>query len=278
MRLVGIDIGTDEVRVAWAERRLGTIRRTRLERHPVRTPEEVAAVLADVARRRPDVVLTALPAALATHRVLALPFRQPRRIAQTAPLELLGQLPVDASGARLEGAGGEDLLVASVPVGTTAAGSVVLAVALRRADLDAHLARFAGAGLRAVRVELAPLPAWNLVTEDDAALVLADGERSALTLRRDGRLAALRALGTSARDPARFAAEVRWSLAAAGGSDRIVLTGADATSALRAVIAEATGARVAPLADDDLAACAVAAGLVTAGDGRGRLALAGPRV
>jgi len=275
MRLVGIDIGAEEVRIAWAERRLGTTRRTRLERRPVRAPDAIAAVLADVARRRPDIVLTALPAALVTHRLLALPFRQPRRIARTAPLELLGQIPVDASGARLED--DDDLVVACAPVETTGAGSLVLAAAVRRADLDAHLARFADAGLHAVRVELAPLPAWSLVAEDDAALVLADGERSALTLRHGGRLAALRALGTSARDPARFGAEVRWSLAAAGGTDRIIVAGADATTALRAAIAEATGARVAPLADDDLAACAIAAGLVTTGDGRGRLALAGPR-
>src|SRR5205085_2395934 len=130
-------------------RRLGTTRRTRLERYPVRADETVAEVLAEVARRRPDVVLTVLPAALATHRLLALPFRQSRRIARTAPLELLGQLPIDASGAQLEGAAGEDIVVACAPVETTAAGSVVLAAALRRADLDAHLARFIGAGLRA---------------------------------------------------------------------------------------------------------------------------------
>ena len=116
MRLVGIDIGTGEVRVAWAERRLGTTRRTRLERYPVRADETVAEVLAEVARRRPDVVLTVLPAALATHRLLALPFRQSRRIARTAPLELLGQLPIDASGAQLEGAAGEDIVVACAPV------------------------------------------------------------------------------------------------------------------------------------------------------------------
>src|SRR5439155_1238884 len=76
----------------------------------------------------------------------------------------------------------------------------------------------AGAGLAPARVDLAPLPAWNLLpaTRDDQALVVADGGESALALRRGGRLAGLRPLGASAREPAALASEVRWSLAPLG--------------------------------------------------------------
>src|SRR5207245_1594048 len=81
-------------------------------------------------------------------------------------------------------------------------------------------ALLAGAGLAPARVDLAPLPAWNLLpaVRDDQALVIADGAASALALRRGGRLAGLRALGGSAREPAALASEVRWSLAALGGA------------------------------------------------------------
>src|SRR5213076_2996297 len=128
--------------------------------------------------------------------------------------------------------------------------------------------------------DLAPLPAWNLLpaTRDDQALVVADGGESALALRRGGRLAGLRPLGACAREPAALASEVRWSLAALGGAPAtVVVGGADAGPALVRALAAATGSRVVPLAEvarhvvgcgtDEIAACAVAAGLV-AGAGR----------
>ena len=90
----------------------------------------------------------------------------------------------------------------------------------------------------------------------DAAIVVADGERSALSVRRGGRIVGLRALGTPATEPVALAAEVRWVLAALGvAPPTIVATGAD-----RARIAAALDAR--PLADVD-DACAVVAGAAT---------------
>jgi len=161
----------------------------------------------------------------------------------------------------------------------------VLAAAVRRDELESHGALLAGARLAPARVDLAPLPAWNLLpaTRDDQALVIADGAASALALRRGGRLAGLRALGASAREPAELASEVRWSLAALGGAPAtVVVAGADAGGALARALAAATGARIVPLAEatrlvprhgmDEIAACAVAAGLVA---GAGRAACAG---
>ena len=274
-RLLGLEIVAHEVRVARGERSFGTLRLTALERRPLTSPAALPGVLTELARTRADVVLTALPAASATHRFLTLPFRDRGRLARTAPLELLGQLPLDPAG----------LAVACEPLGPAPGGSAVLAAAVRRDELEAHGALLAGAGLVPARVDLAPLPAWNLLsaTRDDQALVVADGAASALALRRGGRLAGLRALGASAREPAALASEVRWSLAALGGAPpTLVVTGADAGPALVRALAAATGARIVPLAEvarlvpghgaDELAACAVAAGLVA---GAGRAARAG---
>src|SRR5205814_2208532 len=276
-RLLGLEIAAGEVRVARGERSFGTLRLTALERRPLASPAALPGVLAELARTRADVVLTALPAASATHRFLTLPFRDRGRLVRTAPLELLGQLPLDPAG----------LAVACEPLGPAPGGSAVLAAAVRRDELEAHGALLAGAGLAPARVDLAPLPAWNLLpaVRDDQALVVADGAASALALRRGGRLAGLRALGASAREPAALASEVRWSLAALGGAPpTLVVAGADAGPALARALAAATGARIVPLAEatrlvprhgmDEIGACAVAAGLVA---GAERAARAGRR-
>src|SRR5205814_33724 len=236
-RLLGLEIAAGEVRVARGERSFGTLRLTALERRPLASPAALPGVLTELARTRADVVLTALPAASAPHRFLTLPFRDRGRLVRTAPLELLGQLPLDPAG----------LAGACEPLGPAPGGSAVLAAAVRRDELEAHGALLAGAGLAPARVDLAPLPAWNLLpaTRDDQALVVADGGESALALRRGGRLAGLRPLGASAREPAALASEVRWSLAALGGAPAtVVVAGADAGQVLARALAAATGARV----------------------------------
>src|SRR5256885_654671 len=192
-RLLGLEIAAHEVRVARGERSFGTLRLTALERRPLASPAALPGVLAELARTRADVVLTAFPAASATHRFLTLPFRDRGRLARTAPLELLGQLPLDPAG----------LAVACEPLGPAPGRSAVLAAAVRRDELESHGALLAGARLAPARVDLAPLPAWNLLpaVRDDQALVIADGAASALALRRGGPLARLRALRRSAPEP-----------------------------------------------------------------------------
>ncbi len=268
--LLGIEVAAHELRVAWGERRLGIARLTAVERVPLDGgAESVRGALAALAAARPGAVLTTLPLAHTTHRLLALPFRDRTRLARTAPLELLGQLPLAA----------DDACVASRPLGATAAGAEVLAVAARRAQLDAHAACFASAGLPATRIDLAPLPALRMVPDEerDVALVVADGAASALVVRRGGRIAGLRALGADAADPAALAAEVRWTLRALGGCARSVVAGADAARVQPALADALDGAVdvltlpahvVAAGCAQDLIACAVAAGLVL-GEGRG---------
>jgi hypothetical protein len=269
VRLVAIEIGERELRVAWGERGLGAARVTAVERVRLDgSAESLRGALAALAAARPAAVLTVLPLARTTHRLLALPFRDRTRLAGTAPLELLGQLPF----------GTDDAVVAIAPVGATADGAEVLAVAVRRAELDAQRAPFVDAGLAPTRIELAPLPALHLLSPDDVALVVADGARSALVLRRRGRIAGLRALGADAAHPAGLASEVRWTLRALGGAPRTVLVGPDAAG-VYAALGDALDGAVEVLvpppmleeagAPDDLVACAIPVGLLS---GLGRAA------
>lgn len=262
MRLLGLELTPDELRLARAERRLGRVRLVDCARVPCATPEARRAALEAALAWGPHVVAAALPLARTTHRLLALPFRDPRRVRETVGLELAGQLPGDPG----------DAVTGHVAVERTADGTRVLA-AIARADAIRDLrAALAAAGAAPHRVDLGLVGTWHLLgPAGDGAIVLADGERSAIVVRRGGRVAGLRALATApAADPAGFVRELRWALAALGDPPRIVLLGADADDALVERLAEGTGAPVVRLADvsapawraDGLDACAVAAGLL----------------
>src|SRR5438094_873902 len=256
MRILAIDLGERELRVARAVRTLGAVRLGAVERIAFADRAELSAALERLAASRPQAIVTALPAALVTHRILTFPFRGRHRLAATVPFELLGQLP----------AAPDDPVVAFERLARTESGTVVVAAAARRADVDASLEPLVAAGLAPARVDLAPLPVWNLVpaAAGDTALVLADGERSALSVRRGGRIAGLRALGAAASEPTELAAEVQWALAALGGAPpTIVVTGPDAVPVAAALGAVPLRELAATTADTE--ACAVAVGLVAGG-------------
>jgi Tfp pilus assembly protein PilN len=188
-------------------------------------------------------------------------------------MELLGQLPADVA----------DALVAFTPLGPDAGGTAVLAAVTRREEVASRAACLDAAGLAPARIDLAPLPVWNLVPahEADVAVLIADRAASALSLRSAGRLAGLRALAALPADATAFAAEVRWSLAALGGNPAsVLLAGADATPELMETLARALGLPVRPLSavaaldGDPSGTCAVAAGLVAGGGRRSRVGLA----
>src|SRR5262245_46138164 len=220
MRLVAVELAERELRIAWGERGLGAARLTAVERVPLDGGlEPLRAALAGLAAARPAAVLTTVPLAICTHRLLHLPFRDRTRLLRTVPLELLGQLPVAP----------EDLLVATRPTGHTAGGNEVLAAAVRRTDLAARVATLTEAGLTGVRIELAPIPALGLLPDTlaSAALVIADGAGSAVVVRRDGRIAGLRALASDASDAGTMAGEIRWTLRALEFSGPAWCTGPD---------------------------------------------------
>lgn len=268
MRIVGIELAPGELRIAEGERTLAGTRLVGVGRVPLPDARALEHALAELAARRPGRLLSTLPLAGTTHRFLVLPFRDRRRLARTAPLELLGQLPGELAGVH----------VATERIGPTQDGTVVLAVAVRQSDVEEHDAVLAAHGLTADRIDLAPVPVWHLVGDTDAALLVADGCSSALSLRRAGALAALRALAADASDLDALVTECRHVLLAFGTPPaRLILTGADATPALAAALAEATELNVVELDDactialpgdaSERRACAVALGTI-AGTGR----------
>jgi Tfp pilus assembly protein PilN len=267
-RLLGIDLAPGEVRIARVERRLGATHLVGCERVPAASAGALAAALEPARAWGPSEIVASLPIARTTHRVLALPFRDRRRLDETVPLELLGQLPAEPG----------DVVVGHLPLGPCPEGTRVLAAVARRADVADVVETLAAAGLRPTRIDLALAGVWPLLDDalaGGAALVLADGARSALVAARDGRLHGVRALASDpADDPRAFAREAAWALAALGGAPALVLAGADASGEVSEALAEAIG--VAPVAIDAavrpawrhpaLGGCATALGLVA---GRG---------
>jgi hypothetical protein len=136
VRLVAIELAERELRIAWGERGIGATRLVGVERVMLDAgAEPLRAALAGVAAARPAMVLTTLPLALCTHRLLHLPFRDRARLARTAPLELPGQVPVAP----------DDLVVATRSIGTPAAAPRCSSPPC--ADLAARTAALAEAGL-----------------------------------------------------------------------------------------------------------------------------------
>jgi hypothetical protein len=222
MRAVGIELTDRELRIVRVERRLGAIRAVACERLPAATPDERNAALAAVRAWRPHTVATALPPAVLAHRTIELPFRDARRVGETVTLELVGRLPNDPG----------DVATGHLTLEVARSGTRCLAALARRTHVNALSAALAGAGIAPDRVDAGLLGVWHLVEPGaavDAALVLADAERSAVALRRGGRLVGLRALAARPADDAgAFAAEVRWALAALGGTPAVILLGPDA--------------------------------------------------
>jgi type II secretion system protein L len=238
-RLLGIDLASDEVRIARVERRLGATGVVECARLPLEPGASLADVLASARAWRPSAIVAALPIARTTHRVLALPFRDRRRLVETVPLELLGQLPADPG----------DVAIGHLPLGASGDGTRVLAAVARRADVDQLAATLAAAGARPTRVDLALAGVWQLLDEAfEGALVVADGERSALLVGGDGQARGWRALACDpAADPRAFAREVAWAMAALGGAPRLALAGADAAPDVARALAATTTLTPAPI-------------------------------
>lgn len=244
MRVLGLDVGDGELRIAHGEQTLAGARVVRVERVPFDGADGLAAALARLDVGRATRIHASVPLQATTHRFVTLPFRDRGRLMRTAPLELLGQLPVEPA----------DVHVATLPLGPCDGGSRLLGVAIQRTVLDAHVSLLPSARWQIGAVAV-PGPA-------DGVLLLADGRHSALVHRQGGRLVGLHALGADARDAGAIAAELRWVLHAWGvPSASLVVAGPDATA-----LGELVGESV------DAPEYAVARGLVLA---RERLLLAG---
>src|ERR1700736_3873068 len=96
-RILAIEVAGDSVRGALAERSWNSLAMIEVAEER-RGPDEtdLAPALARLlgGAAKPDLVLTALPGELVVKRMLALPFKDQRRLTQTVPFALEEHLPV----------------------------------------------------------------------------------------------------------------------------------------------------------------------------------------
>jgi hypothetical protein len=227
-RALGIEISGTEVRVASAARRHGASHLLGIEQRAV--PADVGTIASNRAHQPTD-ALAALPLTATTHRVLSLPFSDARSLAQTVPLELAGQLPVDPGDAR----------TGFCVLARDGSGARVLAFMARQRDLDRLAAAADAADAALAGITVAPLALrWILPPGFSGSVMIADGPRTSVTVWDDGGIAALRACASGGDDPAAVAAELAWSLPllGVGPGDILAVGGPQATPALHAALHE----------------------------------------
>ncbi|MEA2624505.1 MAG: ral secretion pathway protein [Candidatus Binatota bacterium] len=173
-----------------------------------------------------DTALSALPASSVAYRVLVLPFRDRRRLAQTVPFEIENLVPFAL----------EDAVVDFHVLSREGDGARVFAALVPRAVMTEHLVMLADAGLDPAIVDFAPLSTLNVLTLFDGerpnrfAFLHLNGAHGTIALYRAGTLEAVRALElpspVASEDLVR---EVCWSLRSfdgvppGGGDDELAL-------------------------------------------------------
>jgi hypothetical protein len=218
---VGVEHGGGEQRFAVAERRRGRIAVLTV---PCDASDGPGMGLRARLAARAHRALGALPLAIATHRLLTLPFTDERTLARVVPLELRGQLPSDPP----------DGHVGFEVVSREEHRTQVLALLVRSRDLDALSDSAMAAGVTLAGVTAAPLALrWLLPPGFTGTVLLADGRETTVTIWEAGAPRALRALTADAHHPAAIAEELAWSLAGLGAAPApLVVVGPDLSPAL----------------------------------------------
>jgi hypothetical protein len=192
-------------------------------RDPERPLEQDVRAFLDRHRLAGDTVLAAIDGVDAGFRILDLPFRDRKKLAQTVPFEIETLVPVPLEDGIFE-----------------AEGSLLLAAIVPRTKLAERLETLAAAGVDPTVLGFAPLAAMNVahLLEDPPSgtwvLLCGRGSEIVLGVWREGDLVGLRVLDAAADDDAEgVAAEVLWSLRSLrdGGGSPIV----DAIEALPVV-------------------------------------------
>ncbi|MGH7858279.1 MAG: type IV pilus biogenesis protein PilM, partial [Candidatus Binatia bacterium] len=161
-----------------------------------------------------DTVLSALPGATASYRILRLPFKDRRKLQQTVPFEIESQVPFAL----------EDAIVDFQVLSRGIEGTTIFAALAPRRNVEEHLKTLSDAGLDPEVVDFAPLSTLNILQlfEGDrpgryAFLHVNEGQGT-LALYRDGALEGLRVL-TVVGEPLgpALAREILWSLRSFNG-------------------------------------------------------------
>jgi general secretion pathway protein L len=263
---LALDVGSHTLRAALVERTLRSQRVLGLYAHPRAPGGDLASDLRALAAQHGiawDEVVSALPGDAVTHRILALPFHDRKRLDQTVPFELESHLPFEL----------EDTVVDFQVLTTRDDGtSDVLAVSAPKHAVRAHLADLAAAGVDPRLVDLGSLAALNVVREAAAsrggriAFVALDAARATVALLDDGRLMGLRVVShgiANGGDPDRCLREIRWTLLSLADGEPLgaLWVGGDASDTPGVVAALGRTLGTTPQSLDTLALPSVPVGL-----------------
>ncbi|MGH7822304.1 MAG: pilus assembly protein PilM, partial [Candidatus Binatia bacterium] len=156
-----------------------------------------------------DTVLSALPGPTASYRILQLPFKDRRKLAQTVPFEIESQVPFAL----------EDGIVDFQVLSRGADGTKIFAALAPRRNVEEHLKVLSEAGLDPEIVDFAPLSTLNILQlfEGDRpgryAFLHVNEGLGTLALYRDGMLEGLRVLDVVGEPLGRaLARDILWSL------------------------------------------------------------------
>lgn len=221
-RILALDICRGEVRAALIESTFRDFRVTGLYQEDGGGDASLAERLRTFIAHhnlQADTVLVTIPTELATQRMLALPFRDRKRLNQIVPFELESHVPF----------GLDDVVVDYQVLQRGRSGATVLAALVQKRDLELHLATLAEAGLDPKVVDFGPLCSLNLLATlgqdlpETFAFVEATAREAAVAFYRGKRLVGVRSLlpapgpsengGTAPVMSAEaLARELRWTL------------------------------------------------------------------
>ena len=238
-RILALELDAHEMKAAVIETTFRDFRVAGFYRDPV-TPD--GGSLADQMRAflerhqlRGTTVLSSLPGDLISLRTFYLPFRDRKRLDQTVPFELEGQVPF----------GLDEVVIDYDVLSHDRTGSNVLAALAQRQDLEAHLTLLSEVGLDPKVVDSAPLATLNILgllgndLPATFAYVGGNARRTIVALYRNRQLVGLRTLvpaqlepGADAAVPANgnghapdiaarvaaLAKDIRWTLLAINGA------------------------------------------------------------
>ena len=178
--------------------------------------DELRQSLARECPATPDAIATTLPAAMVSHRILHLPFKETSKLQATIPFELESEVPLDI----------ETSVVAWRVLGEAAHSATVLAAVCRNEDIAAHLEFLENSGIDPALVTLGTLATADLMNQDSRTTLLVDlRDDGGLAFSENGQIAKLHGIGSE--EPAAILEEVRWAAAAYGNElpAQIIVTG-----------------------------------------------------
>jgi general secretion pathway protein L len=215
-RILALDLGSHTLKAALIESSLSRCRVVGLFQQRRVSERPLAEQLQDFCtsyQLQADTVLSCLPGNTVSHRLLTLPFTQPRQISQAVPFELESHIPFSL----------DEMVIADQTIQRTADGTQTLAVAVLKKMLAEHLDVLTTAGLDPRQIVLAPLallallPLARVDTSGFTALLDIGESHTSVVLLREGVLVGLRTFASRLNrtgDLAAFSQELRWTLLA----------------------------------------------------------------